>query len=429
MTLKRSLGLFDAVAIGVGAMIGAGIFVVTGLSTGLAGPAVLISIIIAGAVSSFTALSFAELSAAAPSEGGAYEFVYEFVSPKAGFFTGWLWLFSNIVAGSAISLGLASYLTVLFPVLPLRPVAAMACLFFTAINIIGVKHSSTLNNFLVVFKICVLAFFILLGVFFLRPVNFYPFSPTGLTGVFQGSAVIFFAFTGFARITTIGEEVKNPGKIIPRAILISIVVTSVIYLLTAFAAVGLLDYRSLAASASPIADAAQSTGVAWAGTVVSLGALAATGSVLLTLIMGLSRVFYKMSKNKDLPPSLSLIHRDLGTPYLSILIMGAIMTILTFFFDLGQMVGLSIFGSLFYYALTNLAAFFVRRKIKGAEGFRTPLYPLIPILGLLTCFVLLFSLDLGSLLLGGLVILLGAVYLLCKMLYGRGRREAASNIV
>jgi APA family basic amino acid/polyamine antiporter len=415
LSLKRALNLFDSVAIGIGAMIGAGIFVVTGIAAGLAGPAVIFSIIIAGAVSSLTALSFAELSSAIPLEGGAYQFVYKVVSHDVGFLAGWLWLFSNIVAGSAISMGLASYLNVLLPALPIRPVAVLACLLFAAVNVVGVKQSSLFNNALVVFKVLVLVIFVGLGILYLKPSNFSPLIPNGFAGILQGSSIIFFAYAGFARITTISEEVRNPEKTIPRAILISMVVTSILYITTASAAIGLISFTDLASSSSPIAAAAGASGVSWTVTLISLGAVAATASVLLTIILGLSRVFYAMSRNKEFPATLSRVHGKLGTPYISILIMGGVMASLTMFADLGQVIALSNFGSLLYYALSNLAAVLLRRRLKDIRGgFRTPLYPLIPIIGMATCLLLLLTLDIKSWIIGAFAVGIGVIYLLAK---------------
>ena len=239
--------------------------------------------------------------------------------------------------------------------------------------------------------------------------------PNGFAGILQGSSIIFFAYAGFARITTISEEVRNPEKTIPRAILISMVVTSVLYITTAFAAIGLISFTDLASSSSPIAAAAGASGVSWTVTLISVGAVAATASVLLTIILGLSRVFYAMSRNKEFPATLSRVHGRLGTPYISILIMGGAMALLAMFADLGQVIALSNFGSLLYYTLSNLAAVLLRRRLKNIRsGFRTPLYPFIPIAGMATCLLLLLTLDAKSWIIGAFAVGLGMVYLLAK---------------
>src|SRR3990170_8088042 len=194
--LKRTLSLFDATAISIGAIIGAGIFVVTGIVAGLAGPSLIVSIVVAGAIASFTALSFAQLSAYMPKEGGGYQFTYRLISPYAGFLAGWMWLFSNIFTGAAVSLGFAQYLAAIFPFLPVTVIAVVFCLSFTLLNYVGVRQSATVNNILVVAKILILVFFVVLGLGFIRFSNFDSFMPKGFLGTFEGAALIFFAYGG-----------------------------------------------------------------------------------------------------------------------------------------------------------------------------------------------------------------------------------------
>ena len=197
MGLKRTLNLLDATAVGIGAIIGAGIFVVLGIAIGYAGPSIVISIIIAGLVASFTAFSFAELGSAIPKEGGAYEYSFELISPSVGFVVGCLWLFAQVMAGAAISLGFASYFAAMFPVFPIKLVAVTAALILTGLNLIGIKQSTTVNNVLVIIKIAVLALFIGFGLFQVHPQNFSQFSPNGLSGILQGAGFIFFCISWF----------------------------------------------------------------------------------------------------------------------------------------------------------------------------------------------------------------------------------------
>lgn len=206
MALKRTLNLLDATAIGIGAIIGAGIFVVLGIAIGYAGSAVIFSIIIAGIVASFTAFSFAELGSAIPKEGGAYTYAYELLSPNVAFIIGFLWIFAQIVAGVAISIGFASYFAALFPILPVKVIAVIAALALTGLNLIGIKQSSTVNNVLVVVKVAILALFITFGLLNMHSQNFTGSSPNGIYGVLQGAGFIFFAYLGFGRIAALGER-------------------------------------------------------------------------------------------------------------------------------------------------------------------------------------------------------------------------------
>jgi APA family basic amino acid/polyamine antiporter len=407
--LKRNLSLLDATAVGMGAIIGAGIFVVLGIAIGDAGPSVIISIIVAGIVASFTAFSFAELGSAIPKEGGAYQFAFELISPFAAFVVGCLWLFAQIVAGAAISLGFASYFVAIFPVVSLKTVAVVAALALTGLNLVGIKQSTTVNNILVIIKIAVLCLFIGFGVFQIHSQNFAQFSPNGLFGILQGAGFIFFAYLGFGRIATLGEEVKNPERNLPLSVLIALIVSVVVYVLTGFTATGLQNYRILAYSGSPIAEAAKATGNFTVVAVVSFGALIATASVLLTNLIGLSRVAFAMARNGQLPKSIARVSSRFGTPYISVLVMGALLTVLAFALNLKQTVAITSFAILSTHIIVNLSAIRLRKKMPNFTKFRVPFYPLIPLLGLLSCIVLMFSLPQESWIVAAVVVAFSAV--------------------
>lgn len=417
MGLKRTLNLLDATSIGIGAIIGAGIFVVLGIAVGYAGPSVIFSIIIAGIVASFTAFSFAELGSAIPKEGGAYTYAYELISPFAAFAVGCLWIFAQIVAGAAISLGFASYFVTVAPILPVKTVAVIAALILTSLNLIGIKQSTTINNVLVIIKIAILTLFITFGIFQVHSQNYSEISPNGLFGILQGAGFIFFAYLGFGRIATLGEEVKKPEKTLPLAILIALLVSVIIYVLTGITATGLVDYRVLAQSGSPIAVAAEAMGnstLVWA---VSLGALIATASVLLTNLIGLSRVSYAMARNGQLPKTIARVSSKFGTPYVSILAMGALLIGLTFALDLRQSAAITSFALLSTHVIVNLSAIRLRKKMPNSTKFRVPLYPLIPVLGISSCIILMFSLPQEAWIIAAIVVAVSAIlYLLKKKL-------------
>jgi APA family basic amino acid/polyamine antiporter len=388
LRLKRTLGLFDAVSIGLGAIIGAGIFVALGIAAGLAGPGLLLSVIIAGIVASFTALSFAELSSAIPKEGGAYEYVFEVVSPSLGFLTGWMWLFGQIVTGAAVSLGLAAYLALFVPI-PLKLIAVSACLLFMLVNLIGVKQSGLVNDALVVLKIAALCVFVIVGVFHVQASNFSPLFPNGFSGVINGAALIFFAYLGFGRIATVSEEVKNAGKRIPLSILLALGISTLLYLLVSFTAVGVVGYAKLSASGSPLADAMGATGNDLATWVVSIGGILATASVLLTTILGVSRVSFSMARNKQVPGFINALHPRFGTPYISILVTGLLMAFLAFAWDLKQVFSLASFSVIVTHVLVNYSAL---KLGKDKRRFRVPFSPIPQLLGIVSCLILAFSL-------------------------------------
>jgi len=401
--LKRDIGFFSATAIGVGAIIGAGIFVVTGVAASLAGPAIIISMIITGVIAAFTALSFSELSANLPQEGGAYIFARELISPYVGFIAGWMWIFSNIFTGAAVSLGFAHYFVTVFQQIPVKAVAVTISAVFILLNYFGVRHSTTLNNIFVLVKIAILLFFVAIGVGYLNSSHFTPFAPNGFSGVLEGSSLIFFAYSGFARIAIMAEEVRDPRHTIPRSMIFSLGMSTIIYLIVSFVAIGLVGYVDLSRTGSPLAEAIQVTGSRYAVFLISVGAMVATASVLLTTILGVSRVAFAMARENDLPGFLSKIHPKYGTPHHAILISGALMIVATTFADLTQVVVISNFASLLYYSTANMAAL----RLKG----KTRRYPtFVPVVGLLSCLGLLVFLKIDAWIVGVISLGLGTVY-------------------
>jgi basic amino acid/polyamine antiporter, APA family len=379
--LKRSIGLWSAVAINVGAIIGGGIFVVTGIVAGYAGSALVVSMIVAGAIAFITALSFAKLTAWQPVEGGAYEYGCQLISPTAGFLAGWMWLVANTFTGAAVSLGFAYYLTAAFPNLPANFVAAALCLAFTALNLVGAKESANVNNILVAVKLAVLAFFVVFGVFYASAGNFSPFVPLS-SGVLYGTFFIFFAYGGFARVSVVAEEIKDAKRNVPRALLLSLGISIVVYVVVGLVAVGLLGAGGLAISSSPLSAAMGVTGNMLAVQIVSVGGLVATASVLLTAILGVSRMAFSMARRKDLPAVFARLHSRFLTPYYAILATGLVMAVLVLFVDLTRVVVVSTFALLFNYCITNIAAY----KLKSGNKKREKV---MPILGFVTCLMLL----------------------------------------
>jgi len=379
--LTPSLGLFDATAINVGAIVGAGIFVVTGITAGYAGSALVISMLIAAFVSFLTALSFAELTAWLPKEGSVYEFGHQLISPSAGFLAGWMWMLSNTLTGGAVSLGFAYYLSNVVPFLPVQWIAAVICIVFTALNYFGIRQSAMLNNFLVAAKLFILAFFCIFGLLNINQTNFVPFSPFQ-SGVLVGAFFIFFAYGGFARVAVVAEEVKDAKRNVPRAILLSLAISTFFYIAVGTVAVGLVGASKLSSSNSPLAEAIGITGNTAAVQLVTLGGLLATTSVLLTSILGVSRVAYAMARRKDLPQFLSRLHKKHNTPHYSIWITGILMSMLVLFIDLSGLVVISTFAMLFYYASANVSAIKLKKEKRMCPQ-------IVPLLGTATCIIML----------------------------------------
>jgi APA family basic amino acid/polyamine antiporter len=407
--LKRSIGLWSAVAINVGAIIGGGIFVVTGIVAGVAGSALVISMVIAGIVAFLTAFGFAELTAWKPIEGSVYAYGKALVSPFAGFLSGWMWIIANTFTGAAVSLGFAYYLTAAFPGLPSNLIAAGMCLVFTLLNIVGAKESATVNNVLVAIKLAILGFFVVFGAFHVDTGNFAPFMPLS-SGVLFGAFFIFFAYGGFARIAVASEEVKDAERNVPKAMLLSLGISMVVYVLVGVVAVGLVSAPALATSTSPLTAAMDATGNMLAAQVISVGGLVATASVLLTAILGVSRMEYSMARGKDLPQVLSHVHRKFGTPTYAIVATGVVMAVLVLFVDLTSVVALGTFALLFNYSITNVAAY--RLKHQNRRYHRA-----IHVTALVSC-ILLLSLVLveatDSALIGAVILAIGTIYYVAK---------------
>ena len=403
--LKPVLGLLDSTAINVGAIVGAGIFIVTGIAAGVAGSAMIVSMLIGSVIALFTALSFSELTAWLPKEGSVYEFSYRLVSPFVGFLSGWMWILSNTFAGAAVSLGFAYYFTALFPVLPTNVVASIICIIFTALNYIGTRKSALLNNFLVGTKIVILIFFVIFGLGYINTANFSPFEPLQV-GVLYGAYYMFFAYGGFARVAVVAEEIKDAKRNVPRAILISLLVSTIIYVLVGTVAIGLVGAPTLSNSNSPLNTAMSITGNTTGIYLISIGGMIATASVLLTQILGVSRVAYAMSKRRDMPQIFAKLHPKFDTPYYAIWILGIIMALLVLFADLTKVVAISTFATLFYYSIANIAAMHLKGKNRMYHS-------IVPVLGIATCLILLGfivftlpqTLDIG---IAGLAI--GAIY-------------------
>jgi APA family basic amino acid/polyamine antiporter len=386
--LKQRLGLFDATAINVGAIIGGGIFVVTGIVAGLAGSALVLSMVLAAVASLFTALSYAELTAWLPEEGSVYEYGYRLISPAVGFLGGWMWMLSNIFSGAAVALGFGYYLTALVPVLNPNIVAAVVCVAFTALNYLGIQHSAKLNNVLVVLKLLILGFFVAFGLLYVKVGNFQPFTPLS-SGVLYGAFYIFFAYGGFARVAVVAEEIKDAKRVVPKAIVLSLIISTIFYIAVGSVAVGLVGATSLSGSGHPLALAMGATGSGVAILLVSLGGIISTASVLLTSILGVSRLGFAMSRRGDLPRVLSRLHPRFGTPSAAVVASGALMTALALFIDLSNVIAISTFAMLLYYGVGNVAAMRL-----PAENRRYPAY--IPMLGTVSCLVfLVFALFLS----------------------------------
>jgi APA family basic amino acid/polyamine antiporter len=395
-----SLSLFDAVNISLGSIIGAGIFVVLGAAAALSGPALVLSVVLAAAVSLLTGLATASLSRMYPRSGGVYVFTREAISDFAGFLVGWAWLFSNIIGGATVAVGFGHYLAFFFPSLPTAAGIVAVIAVTVLIQLLGAEGSSRFNNILDVVKIAVLLFFSVEAFLHFHAANFRPLMPFGVKGLWAGAATMFFAYAGFARVAVVADEIKDPRRNVPRATLLSIGISTAIYFVVAVAAVGGAGAAFLAKSGSPLADAIENMGLRFGAGLVGFGGLAATSSVLLASLWGISRLAQVMAHERDLPAFIGRAGRRSNAPRNAILLGGAAMLGLSFSSDLPHIAYISSFSVLLYYAALNLSGL---KVLKG--GMRV-----VTALGFLSCLALMFSLPKRSWIVGAAAVAAGALF-------------------
>jgi basic amino acid/polyamine antiporter, APA family len=414
--LKRSLGVVSLTAFGVAAIIGAGIFVLTGVAAATyAGPGITLSYVIAGIVSTLAALCYAELASTVPIAGSAYTYSYAVLGEFIAWIIGWDLVLEYGVGAGAVSVGWSGYFTDFFKSTfgitlptaltaspfsqPGQPTgianlpAAGIILLLTALLIRGTSESSRVNNVIVAIKVAIVLFFIAVGATHIHPANWHPFLPYGLGGVTTGASIIFFAYIGFDQISTAAEEARDPQRTMPRGIIYSLLICTLLYIAVAGILTGMVPYKQLN-NASPVAHAMIQVGLNWAATIISVGALAGLTTVLLVLIFGQSRIFFSMSRDGLLPRVLSGVHPTFRTPYRSTLIVGVFVALLGAFTPIEVLAQLTNIGTLAAFVLVSLAVWRLRYTQPDLpRGFRVPWVPVLPILSALASLFLIVSLP------------------------------------
>ena len=393
--LKRELGVFGATMLGLGAMVGTGVFVSIGVAAGAAGSAVLFAIVLAALVAACNALSSAQLAASHAVSGGTYEYGYRYLNHWLGFTAGWMFLCAKSASAATAALGFAGYFSRLIGLdasAAMTGLATGAVALLTALVLLGIRRSSWTNAVIVSITLAALGLFVLAGMPRLVAAgagNLLPLLPAetdGARGFLYATALMFVAYTGYARIATLGEEVKDPRTHIPRAIVATLIVTAVLYVAVAAVALGSLGAERLAAvtaeTATPLEAAARGLGFPWLAMVVAVGSVTAMLGVLLNLILGLSRVALAMGRQGDLPPAFARLGRS-GTPTAAVLGAGTVIAALAFAGGVETTWAFSAFTVLVYYALTNLAALRLPAEAR--------LYPrAVAVAGLVACSFLAF---------------------------------------
>jgi APA family basic amino acid/polyamine antiporter len=412
--LSRRLGLIDAVFIGLGSMIGAGVFAAFTPAARAAGSGLLIGLVVAAIVAFCNATSSAQLAAVYPSSGGTYVYGRERLGPWWGFLAGWSFVIGKIASCAAMALTFAAYAA---PSGWERPVAVAAVVGLAAVNYVGVTRTALVTRVIVVISLLALAIVVAAG------------ASTGLGaadwsgdhlvshgwyGILQSAGLLFFAFAGYARIATMGEEVRDPSRTIPLAITIALAVTVVVYGVIAVTILGALGAGGVAESSAPLADTVLASGWAWAGPVVRVGAAAASLGALLALIAGIGRTSLAMARGGDLPRWLAAVHPRFRVPHRAEVAIAGIVVTLVLTIDLRGAIGFSSFGVLLYYFVANLAALSQPREHRR--------YPrTVQVVGAFACLVLVVTLPVAGIVVGVIVILAGVAYRLLSRRAGRPR--------
>jgi APA family basic amino acid/polyamine antiporter len=416
--LKRTLGVWQAAAVSIGAIIGAGIFVLIGVASGFAGPAVILSFILAGLASFFTALSAAELSSFITESGGSYIYTHHAFGRFWGFLVGWMQSADYMIGASAVSIGFAGYFLYFFNIPQnIAVLILIACalpLVLGLINLRGMREAAGTNSILVLLKIIALILFVTVGGLYVYTHgpggNYTPFFPNGISGMLNGAAVIFFAFVGFNTVTVIAEEVKDPERNVPRALLLALAICAILYISVSVVAIGLINWSQLAVSSAPLESAlAVATGNLFILKYVSIAALFATASVVITSIFGGSRQIYAMARQRVLPAALARVSEN-GVPVVSVILVSLVVSAVVLLAggDLTTLAQVFNFGTLMTFFFINLSLVKLRWDQPGAHrGFAVPFYPLTPLLGIISCSLLLAYLSRYAMLFGAIWIAIG----------------------
>jgi APA family basic amino acid/polyamine antiporter len=430
--MRRVLGRFDLILIGVGSTIGAGIFVITGTAAAqYAGPAIVISFIIAGLACLSTGFCYAELASMMPVAGSSYTYAYATLGELAAWTIGWCLVLEYTVAGSTIAVGWAGYFTsamaslgiVIPSVVSSAPIALDSAHHFvlsgsivnfpavaivmamTALLVVGIKESAVANAIFVVLKIGVILLVVLVGAFYVHPENWHPFIPPntgetgtyGWSGIFRGAGVIFFAYIGFETVSTCALETRNPQRDLGFSILMALLICTTLYVAMALVMTGLAPYTSLNVDDPIIVALNHAPSIGWLKPCVSVGAVVGLASTILMSVYGQSRIFYTMAQDGLLPPVFSRLHERFRTPAWGIVVVGTGCALIAGVLPLDILGELVSIGTLLAFAIVCLGVLVLRsRSPNASRGFRCPGSPAVPAVGIVSCLYLMTSLPVDS---------------------------------
>ncbi|QBQ96114.1 amino acid permease [Paraburkholderia pallida] len=411
--LKKALGALDLTFLGVGAIIGTGIFVLTGTGAVQAGPALMLSFLIAALACCFAALAYAEFASTIPVAGSIYTYSYATLGELVAWIIGWDLMLEYGLATSAVSVGWSGYLQSLLSgfgiALPTALTAApgavpgaftlfnlpafLVMMVITALLSIGVRESTRINNIMVAIKVTVVLLVIAVGAFHVTPANWHPFMPHGWNGVFGAAAVMFFAFIGFDSVSSAAEEVKDPKRDLPVGIIASLIVCAVLYVAVAAVVTGIVPWQQFAGIAHPVSYALQVAGEKWVAGFIDLGAVLGMLTVILVMSYGQTRIIFAMSRDGLLPAKLSKVHPRYATPFFTTWLVGIFFGLIGALVPLNVLAELINIGTLAAFSMVSIAVLVLRRTHPDLpRAFRCPGVPGVPILAVASCLFLMLNL-------------------------------------
>ncbi|OOE14337.1 amino acid permease [Fictibacillus arsenicus] len=414
-TLNKELGTWDLTMLGIGAIIGTGIFVLTGAGALTAGPALIISFVIAGLACLFAALSYAEFASTVPVSGSVYTYTYATLGEFLAWIIGWDLILEYLLAVSAVSVGWSGYFQSLLKGFGIHIPATLSAapgavpgltsyfnlpaflivMLITFLLSVGVKQSKRVNNIMVVIKVAVVILFIVVAFGYVKPANWTPFTPFGMEGIFAAAALVFFAFIGFDAIASAAEETKNPNKDLPKGIIYSLLICTFLYVIVTGIMTGVVPYPDFKGNEDhPISLVLQVAGQNWVAGIVDVGAILGMTTVMLVMLYGQTRVSYAMSRDGLLPEFFRTVHKKYRTPYGSTWFFGIVAALMGALIPLDELAKLVNIGTLSAFVLVSIAVLVLRRTQPDLpRAFRCPGVPWIPLLAIIFCGFLMAQLD------------------------------------
>src|SRR5262245_41426449 len=440
--LKKALGPIDVTALGIGAIIGAGIFATIGTAAAGdptrpgAGPGLILSFVLTAIACGFAALCYAEFAAMIPISGSAYTYAYATLGELVAWIIGWDLIIEYAVGNVAVAISWGNYfktlvagfginipdwistdyrtarkipgllenaphilgIPIVFNILAFAIVALI-----TIVLVLGIRESATMNSTMVLLKLIVLGFFVAVGWTYMKGDNFHPFLPNGWTGVQTGAAIVFFAYIGFDAVSTVAEECRNPSRDLPIGIIGSLVISTLIYILVACVFIGIIPYDALkqklaTEQAEPLTMALQYANIErWGNlfvSIVAFGSVVAHTAVLLVFQLGQPRIFFSMARDGLLPQSFAKVHPRFRTPHVTTILTGVVVGVCAMFTSIDEMVDLTNIGTLFAFIIVCIGIIILRiREPRRARGFKVPFYPFVPVMGVLSCIYLMRGLP------------------------------------